>query len=46
MDKKNLAFEVFNVGIDENNASKFDIINIINNFINEIEVEFLNESKR
>ena len=44
IDKKDLAFEVFNVGVDENNASKFDIINIINNYINEIEVEFLNES--
>ena len=44
IDKKNLAYEVFNVGIDENNASKFDIINIIKNYVNDTEVEFLNES--
>lgn len=33
IDIKNLSFEVFNVGIDENNASKYKIIKIINDLL-------------
>lgn len=45
IDIKNLCFEVYNVGIDENNASKYKIINIINDKMKkDNKVDYIEES--
>lgn len=43
-DEKKIKFEVFNVGIDENNASKSEIINRISKLKKNINIEISNES--